>query len=194
MVDDHNSWRNSGDNRLLDETGCLPLLGYEDLKKTILVTEEHVTCPVLGCPEKVPRQRRFFSYNGKYQCPRHRICISPSTFQYPSESHNIFDRSPYEIGILEKVKRNKRESRIARDNSEDALLWNVFRHLHRSDLLRLWLNSVSSYEHDKILDVVFWSHSLSTGQQWDMLNCIFRPIPATDSGRKRPPIPGEGGH
>lgn len=170
MNDNRNAWRSSADAKLFDETGCLPLLGYDDLKKTILVTEEQVTCPVLGCSENVPRQRGFFSFQKKYQCPRHRICISPSTFQYPSEAHNILDHSPAELSLLEKVKRSKRESRIARDNSEDALSWNVFRHLQRTDLLHLWLKSMSLYECETIQDVVFWSHSLSSGQQWDLLN------------------------
>jgi hypothetical protein len=28
----------------------------------------------------------------------------------------------------------------------------------------------------------------------DREDCVFRAIPATDSGRSRPPIPGEAGH
>ncbi len=50
MIDDRNSWRSSTDAKLFDETGCLPLLGYDDLKETNLVTEEQVVCPVSGMP------------------------------------------------------------------------------------------------------------------------------------------------
>ncbi|MDP2643483.1 MAG: hypothetical protein Q8P24_00945 [Desulfobacterales bacterium] len=170
MIDDRNSWRSSTDAKLFDKTGCLPLLGYDDLKETILVTEEQVACPVRGCPEKVRRQRGFFTCQNQYRCPRHHLCISPSTFQYPSEAHNILDRSSAELSLLENVKRSKRESRIARDNSEDALSWNVFRHLQRSVVLHLWIKSMSLYEREKIQDVVFWSHSLSAGRQWGLLN------------------------
>jgi len=40
-------------------------------------------------------------------------------------------------------KKVKKESRMARDNSEDAVSWNVFRFLERNNLIEGFLSSIT---------------------------------------------------
>jgi hypothetical protein len=47
------------------------------------------------------------------------------------------------MDLLDAIAGVKRESRMARDNSEDALTWNVFRFLDQSALLGTWLESIA---------------------------------------------------
>ena len=103
------------------------MFGAKELKARIQVTEKEVECPVAECPERVQRQRKSFTRASKFRCPRHGIYISPSTFEYGSEHDNILWKDPEDLALLQSVRVAKRESRMARDNSEDALSWNVFR-------------------------------------------------------------------
>lgn len=148
---------------------CVPLLGFKDLKEHIHITQDQVECPVFECPEKVKRQRKHFKCEDVFKCPRHHICISPTTFEYPNETYNILNRSTHEMDLLSMAKKYKRESRIAHDNSEDALTWNAFRFLHHSNLLLPWLKGISGYD-DDIQDEIYWSYSLNQKVQWDILN------------------------
>ena len=67
--------------------------------------------------------------------PQHGIYISPSTFEYADEFDNLLWHDPADRELLAAFKPFKRESRLARDNSEDALTWNVFRYLEKSGRL-----------------------------------------------------------
>lgn len=146
------------------------MFGAKELKPKIAITETEVECPVKRCPEKVARQRKSFRRATKFRCPRHGIHISPSTFEYDSEEDNILWKSPSDTALLKLLKQAKRESRIARDNSEDALSWNVFRFLERSKALLPWVESITGRREGGIEDVVYWSHSSAEKGQWSLLN------------------------
>jgi hypothetical protein len=112
------------------------------LKPQILVSEAEVECPVKGCSGRVPRQRKFFRAAPAFQCPEHEITISPSTFEHASEWNNLLWKEEQDKALLQGITTCKRESRMARENSEDALSWNVFRYLEKQGFLSLILSSV----------------------------------------------------
>ena len=125
-------------------------------------------CPVRDCPEKVPRQRKVFRHQEKFKCPRHHIYISPSTFEYQDELDNILWREPSDLNLFSKIKKVKRESRIARDNSEDAVTWNVFRFLQKAKLLPgLLTNLTGRPVHG--CEPIYWGYSEAEDDVWSPL-------------------------
>ncbi len=56
------------------------------------------------------------------------------------------------------IKAVKRESRIARERSEDALTWNVFRYLQKHELIR---QAMERFTGEDLVDpeVIYWSYS-----------------------------------
>ena len=111
------------------------MFGVDELKDTIVVTDTTVECPVKDCNEIVERQRGSFKTKDRFRCPKHRIVISPSTFEYPSELDNLLWKDTEDQELLHRIMKKKRESRMARDNSEDAVSWNVFRFLEKNNLV-----------------------------------------------------------
>jgi len=107
------------------------MLSMEELKESIEITETTVECPVKGCNGKVERQREVFKREERFKCLKHNIYISPSTFEYQSELDNLLWKNKADLDLFKRIKKVKRESRIARDNSEDAVTWNVFRFLEK---------------------------------------------------------------
>lgn len=145
------------------------MLGFQELKPKISTTSTKVECPVLGCRNSVERQRSSFRCEMRFQCPVHRIYISPSTFEYPDERDNLLWKSEEDLALLAAIKTVKRESRMARDNSEDALTWNVFRYLETANLLGGLLSSFTGHEQGRI-DLIYWSYSQNEHATWPMLN------------------------
>jgi hypothetical protein len=143
------------------------------LKPHILLSETQVECPVKGCSQKVTRQRRFFRTAPQFQCPEHRIYISPSTFEYPTKLDNLLWQDRQDVLLLENIMRNKRESRMARDNSEDALSWNVFRYLDKEGYLSMILSYIIGRDLGK-LQLVYWSYSSSFQSVWPDLAAARR--------------------
>jgi len=144
------------------------MLGVKELKESIKITETTVECPVKGCSEKVERQRKVFKREERFKCTKHNIYISSSTFEYQSELDNLLWKGKADLDLFERIKRVKRESRIARDRSEDAITWNVFRFLEKYDLLSGYLsklvrNRISNSE------IIYWSYSPSQKKAWDEL-------------------------
>jgi hypothetical protein len=86
----------------------------------------------------VPRQRHKFRRLDEFKCPEHNIYISPSTFEYQSRLDNILWKDELDQDLLfNRIAKVKREiKRIGRDNSEDAVTWNVFRFLEKENLLQ----------------------------------------------------------
>lgn len=144
------------------------MLGLKELKKTIKITETTVKCPVKGCREKVARQREFFKREEKFKCSKHNIYVSPSTFEYQNELDNILWREKADLELFKRVKRAKRESRIARDNSEDAVTWNVFRFLEKSKLLSRFLAKLSKSSLENP-EMIYWSYSQLENGVWSPL-------------------------
>jgi len=95
------------------------MFGVKELKDRIKVTETTVECPVKGCTETVPRQRKSFKRLEKFRCSKHSIYISSSTFEYENELDNILWKD--EADLFKRMRKVKRESRILHDNSEDAV-------------------------------------------------------------------------
>ena len=159
------------------------MLGIQELKERIEITETTVECPIKGCNEKVERQRRFFKQDERFKCPKQNIYISPSTFEYQSEIDNFLWSDDNDLNLFRKIKDVKRENRIARDNSEDAVTWNVFRFLERNNLI----NDISSGVIRITVqepEVIYWSYSQSQDQSWDMLEKArkeFELVPAKGS-------------
>jgi hypothetical protein len=108
---------------------------FDELKNEIAIGATTVECPIRGCPHRVASQRKEFMKEERFRCPEHRIVISPSTFEYDREEDNLLCRDATDLALLERIRRVKRESRMARDNSEDAATWNVFRSLEKAGAL-----------------------------------------------------------
>jgi len=145
------------------------MLGKEELKENIEITEATVECPVKGCSGKVQRQRGIFKREERFKCPKHNIYISPSTFEYQNESDNLLWKDETDLDLFKKIKTVKRESRIARDNSEDAVTWNVFRFLQRNNLVGVTLSSIINATL-KSSDVIYWSFCQRENSSWSELN------------------------
>jgi hypothetical protein len=145
------------------------MLGMEELKEMIEITDTMVECPVKGCSEKVERQRVVFKTEDRFKCPVHNIYISPSTFEYQSELDNLLWKDKADLDLFKKIKTVKRESRIARDNSEDAVTWNVFRFLERNNLVEITLSSIIGVTL-KSSEVIYWSYSQGENSSWSELN------------------------
>ena len=79
------------------------MLGIQDLKPKITITPTNVECPVKGCCRSVERQRRSFRREERFQCPDHKIYISPSTFEYASEADNLLWQNKADLDLLEAV-------------------------------------------------------------------------------------------
>jgi len=144
------------------------MFAANDLKTTINVSETHVECPVKACKKIVPRQRGTFQRSEKFLCPEHGIYISPSTFEYDKPTDNLLWKNEVDLDLLRRISAVKRESRIARDNSEDAVTWNIFRFLEKEKLLSNYL-SLSSKNEVLNPEVIYWSYSQSEQAVWSQL-------------------------
>lgn len=144
------------------------MFGVEELKKSIEITETTVECPVKGCSEKVERQRKIFKKENRFRCPEHSIFISPSTFEYSSEFDNLLWQKRPDKERLKRIRGEKRESRMARDNSEDAVTWNVFRFLEKNNLLSGLLTELSKSS-VRNPELIYWSYCQSEQSVWSKL-------------------------
>jgi hypothetical protein len=145
------------------------MYGLKELKPTIKIEENLIECPVKGCSVKVERQRQVFKREPKYQCPLHKIYISPTTFEYETGQENLLWTDFSDSQLYNEIIKVKRESRIARDNSEDALTWNVMRFLDKKNLLPEFLSETSKKEINKA-ELILWSYSPSEKSDWSLLN------------------------
>jgi len=81
---------------------------------------------------------------------------------------NILWRDKADLELFNQVKSVKRESRISRDNSEDAVTWNVFRFLEKNRLLSRFLERVSKSTL-KNPEIIYWSYSQLGQGVWSPL-------------------------
>ncbi len=145
------------------------MLGVKELKESIKITKTTVECPVRGCSEKVERQRKVFKREERFKCRKHNIYISPSTFEYEGESDNLLWKDKADLDLFKKMKTVKRESRITRDRSEDAVTWNVFRFLERNDLVGITLSPIVGVSLESS-EVIYWSYSQRENSSWSELD------------------------
>ena len=145
------------------------MYGFNSLKSQIILSEDEVECPVKDCINKVQRQRKVFRKEPQFKCPDHQIYISPSTFEYESELNNLLWNDDSDKKLFDKIKTVKRESRIARENSEDAVSFNVFRYLQRNDLLNSFLSNICK-ENITNSELILWSYSEKEKGAYSLLN------------------------
>lgn len=145
------------------------MYGLKELKKSIKIEKESVECPVKDCSVIVERQRKSFVREQKHQCPNHKLFISPTTFEYETEQENLLWYDSADKYLYDEIKKVKRESRIARDNSEDALTWNVMRFLDRQGLLTDFLSQLSNKKITEA-ELILWSYSPKEKSDWTLLN------------------------
>jgi len=145
------------------------MYGLQDLKPRIMVTPTTVECPVKGCCQSVARQRSSFKREERFRCPDHKIYISPSTFDYDSEFDNLLWTTEDDLSLLQAIKTVKRESRISRDNSEDAVTWNVFHYLESANQLDRFLSSITR-KGPRQAELIYWSYSQKMNGAWSELN------------------------
>ena len=117
--------------------------------------EQRVPCPVIGCTFAAPRMSRDGvnlddlpeDRRGDFMCPRHRIYISPTTFEYEDPRSSILWQNPEElklVNLLENLTNGKRTwKRMGRERDEDSLTWNVFRYLDRNKMLGRFLDQAT---------------------------------------------------
>jgi len=145
------------------------MLGMEELKEIIEITETTVECPVKDCSEKVERQRTVFKREERFKCLKHNIYISPTTFAYQNELDNLLWKDKADLDLLKRIKKVKRECRIEHDNSEDAVTWNVFRFLERNNLVEVTLSSIIGVPL-RSSELIYWSYSQKEKTSWSELN------------------------
>jgi len=147
------------------------MFGWSNLKKYIRLPEGQVECPVDGCEKFVPRQSTHFKATADYRCPDHRIFISPSTFEYEDEKENMLWTEDDDIALWKCIKTPgvKRESRLARDNSEDSVTWNVFRFLDKQRLLSEFVNLAAGDAVAVDPHLIYWSFCQNSRKPWELL-------------------------
>lgn len=144
------------------------MLGLEELKEHIEVTHRWVECPVKGCEEKVPRHRKGSRRRKKFQCPEHRIYISPTTFEYEFDTDNLLWRAREDLELLNGIKEVKRESGMGPDNSEDAVTWNVFRFLDKKALAAEVMGVLLDTSLEDC-ELMYWSYDPGEDAPWSEL-------------------------
>jgi hypothetical protein len=73
-----------------------------------------------------------------------------------------------DLKYLDQIKLSKRESRMARERSEDALTWNIFRFFEREGLLTEFVRFVAGSMVENP-DLIYWSYSAITNTAWTPL-------------------------
>ena len=143
-------------------------LEFSDLKERISITESHVECPVKECSRLVERQHNKFKREDQFRCPIHKIFISPSTFEYESLEDSLLWKADLHF-LNSIISSEKRECRMTRERSEDALTWNVFRYLQRSKTLSSFFKAINN-EAQGESSLFYWSYDPETKKCWHMLD------------------------
>ena len=143
----------------------MKMLGIEELKEHIEVTKGKVECPVRGCEKKVARQRGRFKKSGRFKCPEHNIYISPSTFEYEYDTDNLLWHGAEDLRLLNRLRAAKLASGMARDNSEDAVTWNVFRYLDKENLVVPVMERLIGVTLEEP-EVIYWTYRGAEDADW----------------------------
>lgn len=156
-----------------------------DLKPQFRMTGMEIECPVQGCDSMVTRPRKGDVLRScQFLCNKCEIYISPSTFEYKDEKDNLLWNEADDSCLLAAVKASKAEvQRLARERSEDAVSWNVFRYFHRSGRLREMLRHFVRGTEPLNIETVFWSYSDILRAPWSPLlesRVIFGEAPNSD--------------
>ncbi|MDP2302550.1 MAG: hypothetical protein Q8N03_09015 [Ignavibacteria bacterium] len=144
------------------------MYSFKELKNQIEITETTVECPVKNCDTKVERQKKEFKRDERFLCIKHSIYISPSTYEYVNYQDNLLWKDYDDIQLLESILKSKRESRISRERSEDALTWNVFRYLDKKNELVEWCSGFVK-KRVSYTNIIYWSYCKNTNGTYPLL-------------------------
>lgn len=160
------------------------MFGLGELRKRIDKRDNTVGCPVIGCEAQVKRmtaadlrgldaylekERRTGRDFDQFLCQKHKIYITPSTFIYKNLEDNVLWCDDSDKDLLFKILTKKRvKAQLHHENSEDAVTWNVFRFLEKTNLLTAFLGELS---HPPVRnpETIYWSYSQSQHGVWDAL-------------------------
>lgn len=150
------------------------------MKAARTADSDGVPCPVAGCDFVARRMTKsgsnldarrdeFENQKELYMCPRHRIFISPTTFEYENPECSLLWGDDDELRLarfLADPANGKRTwTRLGRERDEDSVTWNVFRYLVRNNLMDEFLAHLVpdrlrvGMVHEK---TVFWSVDLES--------------------------------
>ncbi len=139
------------------------MYGRSNLKPEILWTNGEVECPVNDCHVLVKRQTEVFRRDPAFLCQDHQIYVSPTTFAYENYEDNWLRVDEDERELYARVRAAKRESRMDRNNSEDAVTWNSLRYFDREGLLGNFLTHLE-LKSDAKEEAIYWSYSPKEGR------------------------------
>lgn len=143
------------------------MYGWNDLKKTNLVTDTLVQCPVKDCETFVTRQtKNNRGRKNEFLCNEHRIFISPTTFHYEKLNDNLITKDQSDYDLLDAILRVKTENRLWAERSEDAVVWNVFRTLEKQKKILSVLPVLPSVSND--VEPIYWGYYQKSAL-WDKL-------------------------
>ncbi len=141
------------------------MYGISLLKPRLEVGPSDVTCPVRACRCRLPLQPALFRMTPEYRCPIHRIYVSANVFAYEREAENLLWTGEDDLVLLHGGRRLGRDIGLARDNSERAVTWNVFRWLETSgalgELLERWTGRPAIPN-----EVVYWGYAPERDGTW----------------------------
>jgi len=147
------------------------MYGRDEFYENVEVTKDKVQCPIKGCQTIVDRKKRGDNLTScDIICKKHDIELRASTFIYKNEKDNLLWYDSDDKELLDAIKKEKRESRMENNNSEDALTWNVFRFLERNNLLPDIVELITG-EREAATDLIYWSYSTKNKEdgQWGLL-------------------------
>jgi hypothetical protein len=145
------------------------MYGLTEMKTHIEITEDTVSCPVKGCINRVLKQKKVFKRDEEFFCKAHKIYISPATFEYADYKDNLLWVDFDDTQLLKRIFKSKRESRMARERSEDAVTWNVFRFLEKNGLAEEFVSGLSGKK-ERSAELIYWSYSQKADYDWEPLN------------------------
>lgn len=170
------------------------------LKPERVITDENIPCPVIGCDFVAPRMTadglNLNSSKDKlssYLCLKHRIYISPSTFQYEEPTTSLLWPEDKEMALRLSKAGKRTWSRMGRERDEDSLVWNVFRFLERERLLNKFFEDNigekdTLFSWGPIEKVVYWSVDMEKMAEWEDLQKARNSIGESCSHGSEPDI------
>jgi hypothetical protein len=116
-------------------------------------------CPVRGCKASLESASQGQSI--PQRCPDHQIKIHTSTFGYSNPLRNIrFEPEYFKRNILGNPAKAETH-RLGYENSEDALTWNVFARLAKTDRLTEFASSLAQLDLKGPPDLYLWGLSIN---------------------------------
>lgn len=158
------------------------MLGIGELKEKIDRKSGKILCPVINCKTEINKMTRYhqkrlkswlttgtnwnINFREDYFCNEHKIYISPTTFTYENIKDNFLWDDDEDRVIFNNLKMIKRFDEFRSPNCEDAVSWNVFRFLQKSNELDGFLTEIIGMPVSNA-KVIYWS--LDGNKTWDKL-------------------------